>query len=69
MVTEVTRHDVQGLIDQGAQLMDVLETKEYDDSHLPGAVSIPLPKLAERQPAGWSGPSRRSPTATTPCAT
>ena len=50
MVTEVTRHDVQRLLDEAAQLVDVLDAKEYEDSHLLGAVNIPLPKLAEEAP-------------------
>jgi rhodanese-related sulfurtransferase len=48
MVTEVTRHDVQRLIEGGAQLVDVLDAKEYADSHLPGAVNIPLAKLSQQ---------------------
>lgn len=47
MVAEVTRHDVQRLLDGGAQLVDVLDAKEYEDSHLPGAINIPLSKLAD----------------------
>jgi rhodanese-related sulfurtransferase len=46
MVQEVTRHDVQRLVAQGARLVDVLDEKEFADSHLPGAVSLPLPALA-----------------------
>ncbi|MGH9138806.1 MAG: rhodanese-like domain-containing protein [Acidimicrobiales bacterium] len=48
MVTEATRHDVRRLIERGAQLVDVLGAKEYADSHLPGAVNIPLP-ASERE--------------------
>ena len=29
----------------GAQLVEVLPAKEYDEEHLPGAVSIPLKEL------------------------
>ena len=47
MATEVTRHEVHRLIDRGAQLVDVLDAKEFEDSHLPGAINIPLAKLAE----------------------
>jgi rhodanese-related sulfurtransferase len=36
---------VRELLDQGAQLVDVLPEQEYRDEHLPGAVSIPLKKL------------------------
>lgn len=50
MVTEVTRYDVETLIGRGAQLIDVLEAKEYEDSHLPGAINIPLGDIAEMAP-------------------
>lgn len=32
----------------GAQLVDVRETDEYGDGHIPGAVNIPLSQLADR---------------------
>ena len=35
------------LLDDGAQLLDVLSRKEFADSHLPGAINIPLPELDE----------------------
>ena len=35
------------LLDEGAQLVDVLSRKEFEDSHLPGAINIPLPELDE----------------------
>jgi rhodanese-related sulfurtransferase len=34
--------EVQRLIKAGAQLVDVMPTKEYDESHLPGAIHLPL---------------------------
>jgi rhodanese-related sulfurtransferase len=44
--------DVEGLrelLDRGAQLVEVLPAYEYDELHLPGAVSLPLKELdAER---------------------
>ena len=33
------------LLGEGAQLLDVLSRKEYEDSHLPGAINIPLQEL------------------------
>ncbi|MEY2470224.1 MAG: hypothetical protein QOF21_2922 [Actinomycetota bacterium] len=48
MITEVNRHDVTRLVAEGAQLLDVLPPDEFEDSHLPGAINIPLPHLAER---------------------
>ena len=35
------------LLDDGAQLLDILSRKEFADSHLPGAINIPLPELDE----------------------
>jgi rhodanese-related sulfurtransferase len=35
------------LVDEGAQLLDVLSRKEFEDSHLPGAIHIPLQELDE----------------------
>lgn len=45
MPVEVNRTDVLRLVDEGAQLVEVLPQAEYDDEHLPGAVSIPLKEL------------------------
>jgi rhodanese-related sulfurtransferase len=39
------RRDVQALLDRGAQLVEVLPPDEYDEEHLPGAISLPLRKL------------------------
>jgi rhodanese-related sulfurtransferase len=43
----VDRERVQQLVREGAQLVEVLPREEYDDEHLPGAISIPLKQLAE----------------------
>jgi rhodanese-related sulfurtransferase len=40
-----TAAEVRRLLDEGAQLVDVLEPEEYQHSHLPGAISIPLKEL------------------------
>lgn len=45
MPVEVNRTDVLRLVDEGAQLVEVMPQAEYDDEHLPGAVSIPLKEL------------------------
>lgn len=42
---------VQKLIDQGAQLVEVLPPSEYEEEHLPGAINIPLKKLGDEAPA------------------
>jgi phage shock protein E len=33
------------LLDEGAQLVDVLTRREYAEEHLPGAINIPLKEL------------------------
>lgn len=46
MVTGIDRTGLLRLIDQeDAQLIDVLPDREYTESHLPGAINIPLPRL------------------------
>ena len=37
--------EVKQLLDQGAQLVDVLGEDEFEHDHLPGAINIPLKKL------------------------
>lgn len=36
---------VKRLLDQGAQLVEVLPPAEYAEEHLPGAINIPLKTL------------------------
>lgn len=36
---------VKRLLDEDAQLVDVLSRTEYEDSHLPGAIHLPLTEL------------------------
>jgi rhodanese-related sulfurtransferase len=45
MPKDITRDELLGLLGRGAQLVDVLPAEEYADSHLPGAISVPLKKL------------------------
>jgi len=37
--------EVKKLLDQGAQLVDVLSEGEFEHDHLPGAINIPLKRL------------------------
>jgi rhodanese-related sulfurtransferase len=37
--------EVKRLMDEGAQIVEVLPREEYEEEHLPGAVSIPLKTL------------------------
>lgn len=45
MPISIERDEVQQLLGHGAQLVDVLPSEEYQEQHLPGAVSIPLKEL------------------------
>jgi rhodanese-related sulfurtransferase len=45
MAREVDRDQVRRLMEQGAQIIDVLPAREYGEEHLPGAVNLPLRKI------------------------
>lgn len=45
MAAQVDRDRLQRMLAEGAQLLEVLPAKEYEEEHLPGARSIPLGKL------------------------
>lgn len=45
MSNVIDRQRVQELVQQGAQLVDVLGAREYEAEHIPGAISIPLKNL------------------------
>jgi rhodanese-related sulfurtransferase len=45
MFKNASRDDVRRLIDEGAQLVEVLESRQYQAAHLPGAVHIPAWEL------------------------
>jgi len=51
MPTEIGRDEVRRLAAEGAQIVDVLAREEYEESHLPGAISLPLGEL-DRESAG-----------------
>ena len=51
MPKEIGLEEVRGLIDEGAQLVEVLPPREYDEEHLPGAINIPLKTLDENSAA------------------
>jgi hypothetical protein len=42
---QITRDEVRRLVEAGAQLVEVLPRDEFDDEHLPGAISLPLKSL------------------------
>ena len=45
MVTNIDRAELLTLIADGAQIVDVLPSAEFEADHIPGAVSIPLRSL------------------------
>ena len=45
MPQPIDREDVQRLLNEGAQLVEVLPAEEYAEVHLPGAISIPIKEL------------------------
>jgi len=49
--TAIFRDEVRALLGEGAQLVDVLLREEYEDEHLPGAISIPLKELNRQMTA------------------
>jgi rhodanese-related sulfurtransferase len=48
MPKEVDRDELRRLVDAGAQLVEVLPAEEYEEDHLPGAVSLPLRRIDAR---------------------
>jgi rhodanese-related sulfurtransferase len=52
MVTSLNRLQVHRLLDEGAQLIEVLPAAEYDDEHLRGARNLPLKILGSDTVAG-----------------
>ena len=47
MPTEVGLEEMRHLVDEDAQVVEVLPAREYIEEHLPGAVNIPLKRLNE----------------------
>jgi rhodanese-related sulfurtransferase len=45
MPVGIDRHEVRRLLEADAQLVEVLPAAEYDEEHLPGALSLPLKQL------------------------
>ena len=45
MPTAIDLDELQRLLDDGAQLVEVLPREEYEEMHLPGAMHIPLKEL------------------------
>lgn len=52
MPTVIDLLQLEELLANGAQLVEALPREEYDEGHLPGAISLPLKELtAERAAA------------------
>jgi rhodanese-related sulfurtransferase len=45
MTHDIDRDEVRRLMEQGAQIVDVLPTREYGEEHVPGAINLPLRKI------------------------
>lgn len=45
MLEKIDYEGLRRLLDEGAQLVEVLPAEEYAEEHLPGAISIPLKEL------------------------
>jgi rhodanese-related sulfurtransferase len=45
MPKRIDRLEVQRLLQTGAQLVEVLPPQEYEEEHLPGAISLPLRRI------------------------
>jgi len=41
----IGRDEVERLLSEGAQLVEVLPREEYEEEHLPGAISLPLRRI------------------------
>ena len=57
MAREIDRERVRRLMEQGAQIVDVLPAQEYGEDHLPGAVNLPLRRI-EAEAASVLDPTR-----------
>jgi rhodanese-related sulfurtransferase len=45
MPTRIDRDEVRRLLAEGARLVEVLPSAEFEEQHLPGAINIPLEEL------------------------
>jgi rhodanese-related sulfurtransferase len=45
MPRTIRRRELQGLIEEGVQLVEVLPADDYEEEHLPSAVNIPLRRI------------------------
>ncbi len=48
MPKNIHRDELRRLLDQGAQLVEVLPKEEYGEDHLPGAINLPLRHIEDQ---------------------
>jgi phage shock protein E len=58
MARAVDLQQLRELLDRGAQLVEVLPREEYEELHLPGAMSLPLKELDAERAGGLLDRSR-----------
>jgi rhodanese-related sulfurtransferase len=51
MFESISRERTRALVDEGAQIVEVLEERQYRLAHLPGAVHIPAWELTRERAA------------------
>jgi len=51
MPRQIDRAEVDRLLADGAQVVETLPADEYEEGHLPGAVSLPLKQLTPERAA------------------
>ncbi len=49
MSRAVGRDEVRRLLEEGAQIVEVLEEKQYQGAHLPGAIHLPAWELTRER--------------------
>ena len=55
MATSIGTEDLRRLLDEGAQLVEVMPAAEFAEEHLPGAVNLPLEDLDAEAPDRLDG--------------
>jgi phage shock protein E len=45
MARDIDREGVRRLIEESAQVVDVLPARDYGEDHLPGAINLPLRRI------------------------
>ncbi|HXG36856.1 MAG TPA: rhodanese-like domain-containing protein [Dehalococcoidia bacterium] len=58
MPESIGREDLARLLEEGAQLVEVLPAQEYEEEHLPRAINVPLAKLTREVALARLEPAR-----------